>query len=138
MPAGAVQYRHVEACWPWQNNVHLCECSGAVVWEMLERNAAQVSRGADDGMFLHFAGVEYEIQDGTLANVLVAGKPWEAAAWYQFVGDGYLVTSALSEYQHAPEGHRNVRDCGIMTQTVVLDHIKALHAQGRAFGEGSD
>lgn len=135
IPHGAIQYRHVEACWPWQNNVHLCECSGHVLMEMLERNAQKMVLGSDDGMFLHFAGIEYEVREGAPERVLVAGMPWSATEWYTFVGDGYLVTSALSDYRHAAQGHRKVTDCGIKTQECILNHVKALHAQGRAFGE---
>ena len=134
LPEGVLQYRHVEACWPWQNTVHRCECSGSLVWEMLERNARQIEQRQDDGMFLHFAGLEYQVVEGVPANVVIAGKPWEAGAWYHFIADGYLVTSSLSDFLNAPEGQRGIVDCGLKTQDCIIDHIKALHTAGGGFG----
>ena len=134
MPEGSICYKHVEACWPWKNNAHRCEVSGELVLELLDDNAAKIAKGLDDGMFLHFAGLDYRVQDGRPVHVMIGGQPLEVERWYGFVADGYLVCSTLSGYPAAATGQRNVQDCGMSTQSCILDQIKALHAQGRKFG----
>jgi len=137
IPPGVIQYRHIEAAWPWKNNVYHCELSGALIMDLLQANAVAIVNRVPDGMFLHFSGLDYDVVEGEPINVIMAGAPLNLEAWYGCVADQYLITSAMQDnekYPHAGLGQRKVMDMGVMTQTCILDYTKGLHAQGLLLG----
>jgi len=141
LPGGDLKYKHLEACWPWKSNVHSCEIQGCLLLELLDLNAKRIAAGQDGGMFLHFnQRLSYGVSaEGTVVQVEVCGQALEAKAWYGFVADAYLVTNYIPSFpQHGATGLRNVADCGIQTQQCIMNRVKELHAQGRAFGEPKD
>jgi 2',3'-cyclic-nucleotide 2'-phosphodiesterase (5'-nucleotidase family) len=118
---GDVTMKDVLTALPFSNTVVVMELSAEQVEEVLDYN---VSLGGQSGGSLHLAGVEYELEDGTAANIRVGGASLDESRTYKIATNNFLAAGG-DGYAMLKDG-KDVYDTGTLVNDVLVRYVKKM------------
>lgn len=122
MPSGTVTSFDVISIFPFDNKIMILDLEGKYV-RMLMDNFARRARVEAMG------GVRLKIDHNQLVECTVAGEPIDDSRIYKVVTIDFLLGGGDSVY--ALKYASKVEDTGLFMRDVVINHIKALTAEGK-------
>ena len=122
MPCGTVTSFDIISIFPFDNKIMILDLEGKYV-RMLMENFAKRARVEVMG------GVRLKIDHNQLVECTVAGEPIDDSRIYKVVTIDFLLGGGDSVY--ALKYATKVEDTGLFMRDVVINHIKALTAEGK-------
>ena len=128
MPKGDVILDDILSMFPFRNNVIYIEHKGKTIRNILESMAS--------GRFEVLGGVKVVAEDGRLVSVEIDGEPLDDEKVYGLATNSFLLNGGDGLYLASDA--LLVQDLGLLVNDVVLEHIKAETAAGRALSGRKD
>jgi 2',3'-cyclic-nucleotide 2'-phosphodiesterase (5'-nucleotidase family) len=128
MPKGDVILDDILSMFPFRNNVIYIEHKGKTIRKILESMAS--------GRFEVLGGVKVVAEDGRLVSVEIDGEPLDDEKVYGLATNSFLLNGGDGLYLASDA--LLVQDLGLLVNDVVLEHIKAETAAGRALSGRKD
>ena len=117
LPAGAITQGKIYELMPFDNLLVLLKMKGSLLKQYLDTLAA------NDGVIE--SGITMDIQNRTVQNVMVNGKPLDLNADYTIAHSDYVVMNSnlLKNINRTTNGY--------LLRDAIIDYVKSIHGQGK-------